>query len=63
VSLSVYDARGRLVRTLLAGERTLREEVAWDGRDDDNRTVASGVLLCRAADGQRRSAVKLALLK
>jgi len=63
VSLSVYDARGRLVRTLLAGERTLREEVAWDGRDDDNRTVASGVYFAVLQTAQRRSAVKLALLK
>jgi hypothetical protein len=43
-SLRVYDAQGRLVRTLLdavsvaAGER----RVAWDGRDDLGRRVAAG---------------------
>jgi hypothetical protein len=42
-SLRVIDARGRVVRTLLAtdpgrGPRSLE----WDGRDDGGRAVASG---------------------
>jgi hypothetical protein len=47
-SLKVYDVHGRLVRTLLdsyvaAGER----EVAWNGKDDAGKGVASGVYFLR----------------
>lgn len=44
VALRVYDASGRLVRTLRQGvEPPGRREVAWTGLDDDGRRVASGV--------------------
>jgi hypothetical protein len=44
VSLSVYDVSGRLVRVLMSGSKTAQcYEVVWDGRDEHNRPVASGV--------------------
>jgi hypothetical protein len=55
VTLGVYDALGRCVRTLLdgatpAGPQALR----WDGRDDAGRALASGVYFLRIdADGVR----------
>jgi putative hemolysin len=55
VELSVYDAAGRLVRTLLASElRPAGEQtVAWDGRDGAGRSVAAGAYFCRlTADGE-----------
>ncbi len=62
--LSLHDARGRLVRTLLdgeipAGERTVR----WDGRDRQGREAAAGVYLAvLEVAGQRRTA-RLALVR
>ena len=55
VQVAVYDAAGRLVRSLVEGARSAgRQDVAWDGRDDGGSTVANGVYLVRlAADGQR----------
>lgn len=51
-TLRVYDASGRLVRTLLdsfvaAG----RHSAAWDGRDDAGRSAASGVYFLRLQAG------------
>ena len=44
VRLGVYDVGGRLVRMLVDREMSAgRHEIAWDGRADDNRSVASGV--------------------
>ncbi|MFN8178886.1 MAG: FlgD immunoglobulin-like domain containing protein [bacterium] len=44
VRFSVHDVGGRLVRILLDREMSAgRHEVAWDGRDAENRAVASGV--------------------
>ncbi len=46
--LTVIDARGRLVRTLVQGEQPAgHHEVVWDGRDDQGRQVASGVYYYR----------------
>jgi len=52
MSLRVYDVHGRLVRTLInsylaAGLRT----VAWDGKDDGGRAVASGTYFLRLQGG------------
>ncbi|MCK4409173.1 MAG: hypothetical protein KAW67_03765 [Candidatus Eisenbacteria sp.] len=64
VSLVVYDASGRLVRTLV--DDSWRVGVArerWDGRDDAGRSVAAGVYLCKALAGERREIAKLVLLR
>jgi hypothetical protein len=46
VALTVYDARGRRVRTLLRGHRLGGEfEAHWDGRDDRGRAQSGGVYL------------------
>ena len=48
VSLRIYDAGGRLVRTLLEEPRGAgRHRLVWDGCDDSGRGVASGVYLYR----------------
>jgi flagellar hook assembly protein FlgD len=45
VTLKVYDASGRLTRTLLANERLDAgfHSVSWNGRDDRSHSVSSGV--------------------
>jgi hypothetical protein len=46
-ALRIYDAAGRLVKSLDPGSsipvQNLESEVSWDGRDDCGRTVAPGV--------------------
>ncbi len=50
VRLEVFDLRGRLVRSLVAGDLPAgRHRVDWDGRDGAGRETASGVYLCRLA--------------
>jgi hypothetical protein len=44
VELGIYRPDGRLVRTLVTGERPAgRQEVRWDGLDDAGRRAAGGV--------------------
>jgi len=46
VALTVFDARGRRIRTLLQGHRQGGEfEALWDGRDDQGRGQPGGVYL------------------
>lgn len=48
ITLDVYDARGRLVRTLLEGSPPPGPgSVAWDGRDAGGRPLGSGVYYFR----------------
>jgi len=55
VHISVFDARGALVRSLADGVFDAGDhEVAWDGRDDGGRTVAGGVYYYgMSANGER----------
>jgi hypothetical protein len=47
-TLRVYDARGRLVRTLLSGYVAAgSHSVTWNGMDDTGRSAASGVYFLR----------------
>ena len=54
VTLTVFDARGRLVRTLVREEAGIEgRRVAWDGRDDGGRSLPGGVYFLRLQAGDR----------
>jgi hypothetical protein len=65
VSLRVYDTAGRLVRTLLAGSpgQAGRNEVVWNGRDNQGNQAASGVYLYRLETAQRQDVGRMTLVK
>ncbi|HNX51536.1 MAG TPA: FlgD immunoglobulin-like domain containing protein, partial [Thermoanaerobaculaceae bacterium] len=59
VALEMYDLGGRLVRTLVRASQSAGEyRVAWDGRDDHGRRLASGVYFVRLSLGARQQQVK-----
>lgn len=53
IRLAVYDITGKLVRTLVDGEKESgRHALRWNGLDDNGCALPSGVYLCRMeADG------------
>ena len=54
VRVEVFDAAGRRVRTLHAGELAAgSHEFVWDGKSEQGSAVASGVYLARLSDGER----------
>jgi hypothetical protein len=64
VSLKVYSAEGKLVRTLLSDRQPAgTHRVLWDGRDGSGRAVASGVYLYRLVTPEGAVSGKAALLK
>ena len=66
VTVTVHDARGFRVRTLLAGQRPAGPlELRWNGTDDDGRRQAGGAYFIRLScrqDGELRQHVQKALL-
>ncbi len=64
VTLEIYNIKGQLVRTLVndviaAG----RQEVIWNGRDDENSIVSSGIYFYKLNAGGYTSTKKMILLK
>jgi hypothetical protein len=64
VSLTVYDIRGRRVRTLLDSDLEPGSyKIHWDGRDDHGQSVASGIYLYTLRAGEERFTRKMTILK
>lgn len=64
VTLSVYDTRGGLVRTLANETRSAgSHDVVWDGRDARGVVQASGVYFYRITAGSFTESRKMVLLK
>ncbi len=64
VKIQVFDVRGRHVTTLFQGFLEAGRHVErWRGRDEQGKTVASGVYFCVLEGGDLRLSQKLLLLK
>ena len=65
VALSVYDASGRLVRTLVdvPSHDAGRHSVSWNGRDENGMEVAAGVYFARLTVDSESATGKMVLLK
>ena len=64
VRLTIYDVSGRLVKTLLNENRGPGiHRVVWDGRDDRQQHVASGVYLYRIEAGSFVETKRVVMLK
>jgi hypothetical protein len=64
VTLRIYDASGRPVRTLIdRGHGAGEHEILWDGNDDAGSRVTSGVYFCKLVAGEKTITRKMLLLK
>ena len=63
VSLKIYDITGRLVRTLVEGEKDAGlHTVSWDGRDKSGSEVPPGIYFSRFTSGPLSRTKKLILI-
>lgn len=64
VSLSIYNIRGQLVKTLVNDTGTPGNySVVWSGKDDNDQSVNSGIYFSRLVVGDQTSVKKMLLLK
>ena len=65
VDLKIYEATGRLVKTLVSKEMSVPNNyrVYWHGNDDRNRTLSAGVYFVRFEAGDFQTTKKTLLLR
>jgi flagellar hook assembly protein FlgD len=64
VRLTIYNAQGQAVRTLMDGPSPAGAQVVrWDGRDDRGSRVASGIYYYRLEAAGFSETQKMLLLK
>ncbi len=64
VKLEVYNIRGQKVKTLVSNHLEAgNHKVTWQGKDDSNREVGSGLYLYKLAVAEHVSVKKMLLLK
>ena len=64
VTIDIYNIKGQKVKTLLNEHRAAgRHTLVWNGRDENNRSVASGVYFYRMKNGKFSSTKKMILMK
>jgi hypothetical protein len=64
VKIEIYDILGRLCKTLMDSQLPAGyHQVAWNGEDESNQAVASGVYLVKMTAGDRQLTNRAALVK
>ena len=64
VELSIYNIKGQKIKTLFCDQLSLgQHSVMWDGRDDSNKPVSSGIYLYKLQTQTMTQTRKMLLLK
>ena len=64
VSIDIYNIKGQKVRTLLQTNlKKGNHKVVWNGLDDHNKNVGSGIYLYRICAGEDKATKKMLLIK
>jgi len=64
IELSIYNARGQLVRTLFKGMLEKGSHaVVWDGTDNNGKSVSSGIYHYRLSNGTHSQTKRMVLMK
>ena len=64
VKIEVYNVKGQLVRTLInEAQNAGKHSAVWNGKDDHNRSVASGIYYYKLTAGSFTSTKKMVLMK
>jgi hypothetical protein len=65
VSLKIYTVSGRLVQTIVDGQKIKKgaHYIKWNGKDSRNRSIPCGIYICVLKTGNVKKTLKVTLLK
>ena len=64
VNISIFDSRGRFVKTLVNGsQKAGNRSVKWNATNDRNESVSAGLYIYIIQAGEFRQAKKMVLVK
>jgi hypothetical protein len=64
VSIDIYNVKGQLIKHLVKGEMSAgNHSIVWNGRDDNNHAVSSGVYFYKMNSGSYSSTKKMIMMK
>lgn len=64
IKVEIYDATGRLVKTLVNGEQNVGSyTLQWNGKDEKDNRVAQGIYFCYLKTDNTTAVRKLAIIK
>jgi hypothetical protein len=63
MELGIYDATGKLVRSLRPSSYALRSTLIWDGRDDQGRSLPGGVYFLEVTVAGQEATKEIILLR
>jgi flagellar hook assembly protein FlgD len=64
VQMKIYNIKGQLVKTLCDEKKQAKSyKIEWNGKDENNKSVASGIYFCRIKAGEKSETKKMMLIK
>ena len=64
ISLSIYNIRGQLVKTLINSYLDRgKHQISWNGKNESGQSVSSGIYYCRLKSGNQETVRKMILIK
>ncbi|MDD2651360.1 MAG: T9SS type A sorting domain-containing protein, partial [Candidatus Cloacimonetes bacterium] len=64
INIDIYNIKGQLVKSLVNGIMPAGRHIAlWNGKDDNNKSVSSGVYFYRMQSSEYSSTKKMLLMK
>ncbi len=63
VSLRIFDIRGRLVKTYTKAELSGSKMLYWNGKNEKNQDISSGVYFATLINGKEKKTAKFVLMK
>jgi hypothetical protein len=63
ISIKIVDARGSIVKTFTNEELSGSKQVLWNAKDENNRSISSGVYFALLKDGNQRRTDKFLIIR
>lgn len=63
VSLRIFDIRGRLVKTYTKAELSGSKILHWNGKDENNQDISSGIYFVTLINGKEKETAKFVLMR